>query len=175
VNANTTMLTRKPASIPPFKVRHILVPTDFSPIARKAVRYARPLAKRFGAHITLLHIVAPLTCQADYGYGPVTRCILDHASFRAARRRLGSLARSKGQRICSTTPLICSGSAPDEIVNVARRLKTDLIIMGESSVSRAATTSALTTAERTLRNTPCPVIVVRENGPEFFKKRKESL
>jgi hypothetical protein len=51
------------------RIRHILVPTDFSAAAGRALRYAAPLAKRFGAAMALLHVARPLTYEADYGYG----------------------------------------------------------------------------------------------------------
>jgi nucleotide-binding universal stress UspA family protein len=41
-------------------LRRILVPIDFSKNARRALRYAIPLAAQFGAHITLLHVVEPV-------------------------------------------------------------------------------------------------------------------
>jgi nucleotide-binding universal stress UspA family protein len=182
VNANVTNVTGKAESIrriaeptldsvARLKVRHILVPTDFSPISRKALRYARPLAKRFGARITLLHVVAPFTYEADYGYGPVTRCVFDEAAVRAVRRRLGSIARSK----CQTTAVVRRGYAPEEIANAARKLKTDLIVIGESQASRAEPNPRLTTAEKTLRNAPCPVVVVRDSGAELLKRKRDGL
>lgn len=37
-------------------IKHILIPTDFSPAAWRAVQYALNLANRFHADITLLHV-----------------------------------------------------------------------------------------------------------------------
>jgi nucleotide-binding universal stress UspA family protein len=68
-----------------------------------------------------------------------------------------------------------SGYAPDEIVNAARKLKTDLIVIGESPAPRTESNTRLTTAEKTLRNAPCPVVVVRDNGAELLKRRKDGL
>src|SRR5262245_36189616 len=44
----------KPA---PFKLKRILVPIDFSACSKKALQYAVPLARQFGASLALLHIV----------------------------------------------------------------------------------------------------------------------
>ncbi|HZI32316.1 MAG TPA: universal stress protein, partial [Candidatus Binatia bacterium] len=41
----------------PFKLRTILVPVDFSACSRKALQYAIPLAREFGAAIALIHVV----------------------------------------------------------------------------------------------------------------------
>ena len=45
------------------KLKSILVPIDFSKISQKALEYAVPLAKQFGAKITLLHAIEPLPTQ----------------------------------------------------------------------------------------------------------------
>jgi nucleotide-binding universal stress UspA family protein len=66
------------------------------------------------------------------------------------------------------------GYAPDEIVNAARKLKTDLIVIGESPAPPVEPNTRLTTAEKTLRNAPCPVVVVRDSGAELLKRRKAS-
>ena len=176
---NATRKARKVVRVPEarlggvvrFRVRHILVPTDFSPVARKALRYARPLAERFGARITLLHVVAPVTYEADYGYGAVTRYVPDERAMCVARRRLGSMARSKCQTARQTAALVRSGYAPDEIVNAACKLKTDLIVIGERSAGCSSPNTDPTTAEKAVRSSPCPVVVVRENGAELLKRR----
>ena len=42
------------------EVRRILAPTDFSPHAAQAVRYACRLAERLGAELHLLHVLAEI-------------------------------------------------------------------------------------------------------------------
>jgi nucleotide-binding universal stress UspA family protein len=156
------------------RVRHILVPIDFSPISRKAVRYARPLARHFGAPVTLLHVVAPVVYDADYGYGVVTRRILDTAAESAAQRRIRSMIRhTTAKPVCKWQPLVRCGFPLEEIVNAARKLKADLIVMGESSSKHGELSRALTTAREAARRVTCPVLVVREHGTELVKKGKE--
>src|SRR5580765_6613125 len=46
-------------------IRNILVPTDFSPAADAAWRYAQTLADKFGSRLCLLHVVAPPPYAAD--------------------------------------------------------------------------------------------------------------
>src|SRR5713101_8769681 len=41
----------------PFKLKKILVSIDFSGRSKKALQYAIPLAKQFGASLALLHVV----------------------------------------------------------------------------------------------------------------------
>src|SRR5262245_8028610 len=41
----------------PFKLKKILVPIDFSQDSLKALRYAIPFAKQFGATLYLVHVI----------------------------------------------------------------------------------------------------------------------
>jgi universal stress protein A len=175
-NVQTPPPRRKPGlkGMKRSRVRHILVPIDFSPISRKAVRYARPLARYFGAPVTLLHVVAPVVYDADYGYGVVRRRILDTAAESAAQRRIRLIIRrTRAKPVCKWEPLVRCGSPVEEIVNAARQLKPDLIVMGESSSKHGELSQALTTAREAACRVACPVLVVREHGTELVKKGKE--
>ena len=119
---------RTDLAIPRLKARHILVPTDFSSAARRAVRYARPLAVRCGARLTLLHVVSPRRYEADYGYGPVIRDCADQQQLTLAARRLRSVARVTGGGAFPGQRLVRCGDAATEILRAARELKTDLIV-----------------------------------------------
>jgi hypothetical protein len=46
-------------AVPMFKLQRILVPVDFSDCSSKALQYAVPFAKQFGAALILLHVVEP--------------------------------------------------------------------------------------------------------------------
>jgi universal stress protein A len=158
---------RRDPVLPHLKARHILVPTDFSSAARRAVRYARPLAVRCGARLTLLHVVSPQRYEADYGYGPVIRQCADQQQLTLAARRLRSVGRVAfpGER------LVRCGDAATEIIRAARELKSDLIVMGESP---AALSALQTTRQQLSGGAPCRVLVVGKNGAELIKSRKHA-
>jgi universal stress protein A len=171
----STPTTRRVKRSPPLvcgKIRHILVPTDFSAVAGRALRYAAPLARRFGAAMALLHVVRPLTYEADYGYGPVLRRVPDPEMIRCATRHLHSTARPTRTVCRRQTCLVRSGNVAEEIVRAARDLNTDLIVMGEGSIAANKTEEMKTVAEKTLRSAPCPVLIVGESGAQLLKRRK---
>jgi universal stress protein A len=158
------------AALAGLKVRQILVPTDFSAASRRALRYARPLARKLRAKLVLLHVVPPHIYQADYGYGPVLRQTTDPGEMATATRHLQSIGK-----LLHATRLVRCGDAPHEIVRAARNLKSDLIVMGENATASLDAAKRDTTAEKTLRRAPCAVLVVRETGAELLKPRREEV
>jgi nucleotide-binding universal stress UspA family protein len=159
-----------PLVMPRFKVREILVPTDFSAAARRALRYAQPLARRCGARLTLLHVLTPEKYEADYGYGPVVRQCANKEQATAATKRLQSIGRSANQCPLGPTRVVRCGEAGEEIIRAARELKSDLIVLAESSTTLSALKSV---AEKIVGGAPCPVLVVRKDGAELKKPGKE--
>jgi len=161
--------TRAPLVVPRFKVREILVPTDFSVPARRALRYAQPLARRCGARLTLLHVVAPEKYQADYGYGPVVRQCANKEQMISATKRLRSIGRSTSEGPRDATRVVRCGEAGEEIIRAARELKSDLIVLAESSAALSALKSV---SEKIVGGAPCAVLVVRKDGAQITKPRK---
>jgi universal stress protein A len=169
----STRKGKRPSPLVGGKIRQILVPTDFSAAAGRALRYAAPLAKRFGAAMVLLHVVPPLTYEADYGYGPVLRRVPNAEKILCATRHLQSTARPTRTLCRRPTCLVRTGNAAEEIVRAARDLKTDLIVMGEGSMAGHEREGGKTIAEKTLHDAPCPVLIVRESGAELLKPGKD--
>jgi nucleotide-binding universal stress UspA family protein len=159
------MKTESPRFATPYlKARHILVPTDFSPAARRALKYARPLARRCGARLTLLHVVSPSRYEADYGYGPVVRQCADEQEMTMAAKRLQSIGRTtRAQRV------VRCGDTATEIIQVARELKTDLIVMAESP---SALSSLQSRTEQLSTRAPCRILVVGNSGTQLIKPGK---
>jgi len=156
--------------MPRFKVHEILLPTDFSSAARRALKYAQPLARRYRARLTLLHVVAPEKYEADYGYGPVVRQCANKEQVLAATKRLQSIGRSANECPHGAARVVRCGEAGEEIIRAARELKSDLIVLAESSATLSALKSI---AQKIVDEAPCAVLVVRKDGAELKKPRKE--
>lgn len=143
-------------------MRRILVPIDFTERSRKAIRFALPLARQFGATISLLTVVPGKDCQADYGYGPVSAVAGDRALTRRAAARLKAFARSEVSRRFLGEILVGQGTPFDEITRAASRMKADFIVLTTRGSSGGGDAWLDSTAERVVRHAPCPVLVVRE-------------
>src|SRR5580765_2970433 len=109
------------------RVTKILAPVNFSTESKKALRYARMMARRFGATIALLHVVEPIERAADYGYGPVTtRCPNPHL-VKNAEIKLRALAKRCARSDSEQAILVRTGVAETEILDTARAINADLI------------------------------------------------
>lgn len=153
------------------KLREILVSTDFSPESMAAFDMARDLAEASGAQITLLTVVE-FPAQMSYLAAEVPGAMLD-ASFRQTvehileetKKSLADLSKRLGPS-CKETIAIDGISASHEILRVANERKVDLIVIsthGRTGIARVALGS---TAERVVREAPCPVLTVKSRAPK---------
>src|SRR6266540_2636299 len=103
---------------PPFKLTKILVPIDFSDCSKKALQYAVPFAKQFGATITLLHVV-----HVNYVGGPEFGALdfpFSEADLRkSAEKQLAELAATNVREQAAAETLVRTGQEVMEIVDAA--------------------------------------------------------
>ena len=154
---------------PPFKLTKILVPIDFSDCSKKALQYAVPFAKQFGATITLLHVV-----HVNYSGGPEFGALdfpLAEADLRkSAEKQLAELAAADVQEQAVAETLVRTGQEVMEIVGAAKELESDLIIISTHGRTGLKHVFMGSVAENIVRLAPCPVLVVREHEHEFLKE-----
>ena len=144
---------RKQATL---SVKTILVPLDFSDESRKALAYAAPFARQFGAEIVLLHVVEPVATPDFAKSFPLA---LDNEKLmNAARDQLDHISRLEGVR---GKTLVRYGRSFQEIAGAARGLKADLIILSTHGYTGLKHVLLGSTTERVVRHAPCPVLVVR--------------
>ncbi len=138
--------------------KKILVPTDFSSCAQRAEDYAAYLAKASGAELALLS-VAEFVPGMDLDY-PVNKMYVEalqkeaRVALEQAERRLGALGLTveRHQEI---------GVPSHWISQKAREIKADAIVMGTHGRTGLQHVLLGSTAERTMRMAPCPVLTVR--------------
>ena len=149
-----------------FSLNRILVPMDFSGCARKALRYAIPLAREHGAELVLLHVVAALAPMAAE-YGGADNIGLENSIRTAREKDLKELAEAEVPPEVRSRCVVKVGVAETEIVAFAKGDAADLIVIsthGRTGLKHILMGSA---AEYTVRHAPCPVLVVRERERDF--------
>ena len=154
------------ASLAPFRLKRILVPIDFSDCAKKALRYAIPLAKEHEAAITLLYVVPP-----DYAvgeYGGIAYAALHDDACAAGERELAALAVEEVRREVPADTLVRSGSPAFAIIEAAKELPADIIVISTHGRTGLKHMLLGSVTEHVVCRGPCPVLVVREREREFI-------
>jgi len=151
-------------------ISKILVPTDGSPTANKAVKYAAGLAKQLDATITLLSVIeiniGAFFAQTVSAANSPTQFIEPMEDY---LKHTAETFLAEAERICKQhggiqpKKLIRSGHPVEVIVKEARKSKTDLIIMGShgKSALKAALLGSVTFGV-IHKDTKIPVLVVRK-------------
>ena len=153
--------TEQTGALPVFKLKKILVPVDFSDCSKKALRYALPFSKQFGAKITLIHV---MQYPAEFPEVMMT----DVQTAREAEAELELLMQKLGGKVPFQT-IVKIGIPRVEILKAADDSGADLIILSTHGRSGLARVFLGSTAEAVVRYAQCPVLVVRENEHEFVR------
>jgi universal stress protein A len=159
---------------------HILVPTDFSPAAQRALEYAVEEAMLHQARLTLLHVLQHHPTTAVYYVKDAPQGGTGYAEF---GEKLPAFPASPPQTVRQDyeeealvqlhdrrpAPLtgvweaqVTVGDPAEEIVAMADALDVDLIVMsthGRTGLSHLLLGSV---AEKVVRHAPCPVLTVRQ-------------
>jgi len=147
-----------------FEPKKILVGTDFSEPARSALDAATDLARRFGAELTLVHVV-PLSTYADFA-GVEIRLGLDavqlqaevHRGAERSLRREVDRLRALGLR-CDA--VVLDGPAAPGVCELAKARGAELIVVGSHGRTGISRVLIGSVAENVVRHASAPVLVFR--------------
>ena len=144
--------------------KHILIPTDGSPVSSRAVKAGIRFARALRARVTGYYAVESYPIAYAEGYIPdgKTLALWDRHAMEFGRKHLaamGKLARAAGVRfdsVCARADTPYTG-----IVAAVRRKKCDAVFMashGRSGIARLVMGSV---TDKVLKTTKIPVIVYR--------------
>ena len=135
--------------------RSILCPVDFSECSREALRYAADIAHRTGGRLSIVYVNAPLLSLA------AARAL--HRRPHVLRLAQTELERFVDASIGAERRPACSvvqGNPAAEILKAARRLKSDLIVMGTHGLRGFDKLFFGSTTDHVLRRVTVPLLVV---------------
>jgi nucleotide-binding universal stress UspA family protein len=139
------------------RINRILVPVDFSPRSKAAVRYAADLARTMRARLGLLHVVAPLPLNATRHRAEIRQ--YDAEMKIEARRQLAALAAIVPKGIKAEV-LLEQGVPQKSIVAAAREWRSDLIVLPTCGLTGVKYIVLGSTAEAVVRHAHCPVLTL---------------
>ena len=143
------------------QVRHILAPTDFSTYSQHAVASALELAKKFGAKLTILHVIE-LPPYPVEGYVPpsVSATFLDDLERQAAADLAQIVPEAEAANV-EVARVVAVGTPYRKIVETAEAEQVDLIVMATAGRTGLSHLVIGSIAERVVRTATCPVLTIR--------------
>ncbi|HEU4798179.1 MAG TPA: universal stress protein [bacterium] len=144
------------------RLRRILVPTDFSPGVESALQWARALGEACRAEVVLLHVL-DLTIGALAGF-PANVAMVPAAGELLERIRVETqqeMARVSG-RMPGARTIIREGTPRSMILDVAREIGADMIVMGTHGRTGLTHIFFGSVAEHVVRHSRIPVLTVRQ-------------
>ena len=143
----------------------ILVPTDGSDTAEYAVEHAIDLAEKYDADVHALYVVDTSAIDVSLGTEQVDR--IRQGQFgdmpeleQRANEATGIVAAKAEAHDVQVTEAVVAGQPHKQISNYASNNDVDLIVMGSAGRSGVRRALLGSVAERTLRSTKIPVLVV---------------
>jgi nucleotide-binding universal stress UspA family protein len=140
-------------------ITSVLVPTDFSDEAHKALHYAGALARRLSAHLHIVN-VSEVDFAIPGAASPETNPLIsDTDDGRALKRQLEAVI---GESV-DVTFHGRTGRAFDQIVRSAHEIPADLIVMSTHGRTGLRRLFLGSTTERVVQYSLSPVLVVRRD------------
>ena len=148
-------------------MKHILVTTDFSEEAERAFDYAKAQLKLMGkgnSKITLLKVidvVPPANIKFEYGLAIVDKKGMLEKLYKQASERANEIAKKRFAGLPVDTVVIKPKKATyQEIIKFAQSNDVSLIVMSTHGRTGAKHFLLGSVAERVVRKSPCPVMVI---------------
>ena len=169
--------------LPDVSIKKILYATDLSEHARHAFAWAISLAERYEASLSILYVMEEDLGLDDrvLGYVPaeqwdnIKKHHMDearqaligkqrgHAAIRKVLERFAENAASDENQPDFTTDeiIVDRGNPVEQILKNAEKVKADCIVIGSHGVSNLADAMMGSTAQKVMRRSKMPVMVVR--------------
>ncbi|UPM44145.1 universal stress protein [Halocatena salina] len=143
----------------------ILVPTDGSAVAEGAVNHALNLAEMYDADVHALYVIDTSAMDISLGTEQVDRIRQGQYDEMSeiqdrANQATGAVAEQAVQYGLEVTEAVAAGQPHDRIDGYAEDHGVDLIVMGSAGRGGVKRVLLGSVAERTLRTTTVPVLVV---------------
>lgn len=142
------------------RITHVLVTTDFTDSADRAIPWAFELAAEQGARVTLCHVlVAPQPPNPVYAQ-VYPKTLFRRETLEAAEKRAVAALMDRVPRAHASVPhevIVSRGAPADEIVRQAEERGCDLVVLAPGRRRHLLGS----VAEKVVRRARCAVLVVR--------------
>lgn len=147
-------------------MKRILIPTDFSKYSEEALKVAAQIAKKFNSEIILLHMLElPINANVATGAGKSIPEIMFYKN--KAISNLEKLMDSDYLKGIKVSEAIEFKKVHEGVLDASEKNNIDLIIMGSHGTSGFDELLVGSNAEKVVRFSKVPVLVVKNEAQEF--------
>ena len=149
-----------------FKIKNILVPTDFSDGFIHTLNYAVEIAKSLESSLHIIHVIEPIVFSSDnimtkYGINELPNELEIYA-----KKDLEKIAMTLKEKDVTFTTKVLHGKAYEEILNYTDKNHIDMICISTHGQGNLENLLFGSTTEKVLRKANCPVLAVRIKAKE---------
>ena len=147
-------------------IKHVLVPVDFSDVSREALRYARSVAERYEAGLSVLTVADD---DSSWVVDLSDRVNIKER-WREEREKAGiELIGEFCRPLLGETryePIVRVGEPIEEILRCCAELRSDLLVIGAHGTKGVVADWLGGVAYALSKKAPCPVMMVRKRQPD---------
>lgn len=154
------------------RVKTILAPVDFSGATDAVVAEAARLASAINGKVVLLSIIQPPVITSEYAPLMENMAEITAAGERAAGKQLASLQDALQAQNVPTETVQLNGAPIQHIVDQAKTLSADYIVMGSHGHTAIYDLLVGSTTHGVLLRSTCPVVIVPPQRGARDKGRK---
>lgn len=144
------------------EIKRILFPTDFAEGAMNALPYAVDMARHYGAKLYMIHVIYDLIAVSGLHIPHVSVDEIYKEMATAAKKKLEEFGEIERRDVKNIEYAILRGVPYEEILKFVDKNNIDMIVIGTHGRKGLDRVLFGSTAERVVRNAPCPVLTVRE-------------
>src|SRR4051812_39933287 len=136
-------------------ISRILLPVDFSERSTEMLPYAREIASKYHAEVTLLNVINPMIAVPDAGTWPPTTLPAPEWLLVQQKERLQEFGSEELNGLV-VHRLVREGFAETEIIDMAKSLKSQLVIMPTHGYGRLRRFLLGSITSKVLHDLECP-------------------
>jgi nucleotide-binding universal stress UspA family protein len=141
-------------------IKTIVVGIDDSPGSRRALEWTAELAAGLKARVAAVHAFEPLAHVGELSPGVDLRALRD----KVAKQVQGELCQPLSARGVQHTAQTLEGEPAEVLLDVARKERADLIVVGARRMGLLKTLALGSTSQKVMHNAGSPVVIVPLDG-----------
>lgn len=151
-------------------MKNIMAPIDFSDVTDEVIQVAAQFAKTFAAKLWIVHVAAPDPDFVGYDVGPQHVREWRADTLRKEHKIIQNKKKELEEDGIDVEALLIQGAIIVAILNEAKKLKADLIVVGSHGHGALIKLLMGSVCEGLIKKAPCPILIIPVNKVKMDEK-----